>query len=155
MVAASNDSADLGSALQEEMTALVRAFGLHRVEETPCGRPVSVAEAYAISVLAGDRGLSQRDLGHRLDLAKSTVSRLVDKLVHKGFVTRESSADDRRVSLLSLTDEGRDAARQLDRARADKFAGVLEAIPESRREGVLEALGDLVQAMRSRSDPAR
>ena len=30
--------------LQERMIALIRAFGLHKPDQTPCGRPVSVAE---------------------------------------------------------------------------------------------------------------
>ena len=40
---------DVNSAeLARAMTALVRAFGLHRPEETPCGEPITVAEAHTL-----------------------------------------------------------------------------------------------------------
>lgn len=152
MVVEPNRSGDLGLALQEEMMALVRAFGLHRAEETPCGQPISVAEAYAITELVHKTELAQNDLGQRLNLAKSTVSRLIDKLVSKGLVRRARSGGDGRVSVLALTEAGETTAEQLAEARRAKFAGVLDAIPSSSREQVLEALELLVQAMRSSTE---
>jgi len=38
--------------LQERMIGLIRAFGLHRPDETPCGQPVAVAEAHALLELS-------------------------------------------------------------------------------------------------------
>jgi hypothetical protein len=34
--------------LQEQLIALIRVFGLHRPDQTPCGKPVAVAEAHAL-----------------------------------------------------------------------------------------------------------
>lgn len=36
---------------QEQMIGLMRAFGLHKPDQTPCGQPVAVAEAHALMVL--------------------------------------------------------------------------------------------------------
>lgn len=49
-----------------------------------------------------------RDLGHD----KGAMTRLVDTLEERGFVTRERSSDDRRIINLSLTAEGRAMALQ-------------------------------------------
>ena len=70
-------------ALQRRLIAFVRAFGLHKGDETPCGVPIPVSEAHALTALAdaGAGGRSQTDLGRELGLTKSTVSRLVDQLV--------------------------------------------------------------------------
>ena len=35
------------------MIGLVRAFGLHKPDETPCGQPVAVAGAHALMELLG------------------------------------------------------------------------------------------------------
>jgi MarR family len=67
--------------LQPRLVGFVRAFGLHRPDETPCGAPVPVSEAHAVSVLAEHGPLSQTDLARHLALRKSTVSRLVDQVV--------------------------------------------------------------------------
>ncbi len=37
--------------LPEQLIAFIRAFGLHRPEQTPCREPVSVAEAHALMEL--------------------------------------------------------------------------------------------------------
>jgi DNA-binding MarR family transcriptional regulator len=134
-------------ALQEHMVALVRAFGLHRPEETPCGKPIAVAEAHALMDLAQHAPLAQHDLATRLRLEKSTVSRLVSNMEQRGWVARSRSQEDGRVLLLRLTDAGRKQAGELAQARQAKFACVLAAIPAEQRPLVVEMLGVLVEAM--------
>jgi DNA-binding MarR family transcriptional regulator len=135
-------------ALQEQMIALIRAFGLHRPDHTPCGAPVSVAEAHALMELARDTPLSQNDLVARLQLVKSTVSRCVGLLEARGWVERRRDPHDGRAVALWLTAAGRQAAAQLAAARQVKFARILEHIPPEEREHVLLALTTLVEAMR-------
>jgi hypothetical protein len=48
--------------LQAQMIAFVRAFGLHQGDRTPCGKPVSVAEAHALLELSQHGPLPQSDL---------------------------------------------------------------------------------------------
>ncbi len=134
--------------LQEQMIALIRAFGLHRPDQTPCGEPVSVAEAHALMELARDAPLGQNDLAARLHLVKSTVSRCVGLLEARGWVVRRRDAQDGRAVAVWLTEEGHQAAAQLAAARQAKFARVLEHIPPNEREQVLLALTTLVEAIR-------
>lgn len=137
------------AALQERMVELIRAFGLHRPDETPCGKPVSVSEAHALMELARTERLSQNELAARLLLEKSTVSRLVGGLVARGWVERERDPTDGRAVRLALTQRGVRAAAEIGEARRRKFDGVLERIPEEERSAVLEALAVLTEAMRA------
>jgi len=134
--------------LQERMISLIRAFGLHKPDETPCGRPVSVAEAHALMELSRAETLVQKDLASRLRLEKSTVSRLVGLLEGRGWVERSRSPQDGRAVQLRLTGAGRRTAEGIAEARRVKFARVLEAIPERERESVLESMRILEEAMR-------
>ena len=143
------EEADLSRELQQRMVAFVRAFGLHRPDETPCGAPVPVSEAHALAVLA-DRGpMPQRELGQLLGLTKSTISRLVDQLERHGWARRQTGEDDTRQRLVELTTEGRKAAAEIAARRAERMAQVLEQIPEGDRAGVLAALDALVEAARA------
>ena len=135
--------------LQEQLIALIRAFGLHRPDQTPCGEPVAVAEAHALMELAQGVPLSQNDLAARLHLEKSTVSRLVGILESRGWIARSRSAQDGRARELRLTDTGQQMAAELAEARRAKFARVFDAIPETDRAAVLESLQMLVEAMRA------
>lgn len=134
-------------ALQEQMIGLIRAFGLHRPERTPCGQPVSVAEAHTLMELSCEAPLLQKELASRLRLEKSTVSRLVSAMEGRGWVERTRSLRDGRAMDLRLTDAGKQAAARLAEARQAKFARILEAIPEEERAPVMQALSVLEEAM--------
>ncbi len=134
--------------LQDTMVGLVRAFGLHQPERTPCGEAVPVSEAHAVMELARDGALAQHELGARLCLQRSTVSRLVGQLEARGWVCRDRHQRDGRVAMLSLTEAGRATADQLATARTAKFARLLEAIPEADRVTVQAGVSILVEALR-------
>ena len=89
---------------------MIRAFGLHKPDETPCGRPVSVAEAHALMKPSRAQTLVQKELASRLRLEKSTVSRLVGMLKDRGWVERSRSPQDGRAVELRLTGAGRRTA---------------------------------------------
>ena len=140
-----------GDELQRRLIAFVRAFGLHQPDETPCGAPIPVSEAHALTVLAGgdQGGMSQTDLGRWLRLGKSTVSRLVDQLEARGWVLRQPGGDDSRRRLVVLTAEGRKAADDIGGRRAARMGRLLERIPEAERPAVLAALDVLAEAARA------
>ncbi len=135
-------------ALQDSLVAFVRAFGLHQPEATPCGQPISVSEAHALSELARAGTLGQLELGQRLNLQKSTVSRLVSQLLTRGWAQREADQSDGRASRLRLTDSGEQTAAQLAQARTQKFDHLLDRIPPEHRGQVLNALDILTEALR-------
>lgn len=74
------------------------------------------------------------------------MSRLVDKLAAQGWVNASPAPHDGRSVLLSLSPAGQQPADQLDRARSKRFAALLDAIPQGRRDEVLTALDLLVTA---------
>jgi DNA-binding MarR family transcriptional regulator len=137
------------SDLANAMVALVRAFGLHRPNETPCGAPVPVAEAHAIMDLAAAGPMNHGQLAVRLRLEKSTVSRLVRQLEKRNWIERTSAKHDRRVVQIRLTAAGKRAAKRLAAARHSKFDDLLAAIPKQKRRFILEAMSDLVAALES------
>ena len=139
-------------ALQARITAFVRAFGLHRPDQTPCGQPVPVSEAYALAELSRDGPLTQVELARRLRLEKSTISRLVGQLTTRGWVRRGRRDGDARLVWLELTDTGRKAADELGAARAARFDHLLAAIPAGQRQSVVDALTVLVEAAHDRPD---
>lgn len=141
-------STDDVDALQRRLVAFVRAFGLHKGDETPCGMPIGVSEAHALTALAeaGPDGLPQTGLGRALSLSKSTVSRLVDQLIDRGWAVRRAGEGDGRVRAVCLTAKGDEVAAQVASARSDRLARLLDRIPPGERPAVLAALATLVEA---------
>jgi MarR family transcriptional regulator for hemolysin len=57
--------------------------------------------------LAEDDGLSQRELARRLSLEAPTLTRHIDRMASEGLLMRRQDANDRRVTRILLTPEGR------------------------------------------------
>lgn len=129
------------------MGRFVRAFGLHQPERTPCAQPIPVSEAHALAELAGEGQLRQLELVRRLQLEKSTTSRVVGQLAARGWVERHPAPDDGRGVLVRLTPHGEAAAARLAAARQARFGAVLDRIPEDQRKAVLDALALLTEAV--------
>ena len=132
---------------QGQMVRLIRSLGLHAPNRTPCGRPVSVAEAHALLELTQQAPLSQTVLSRRLALEKSTVSRLVVALAGRQWIKRTRSDGDGRALLLNLTPAGRKAASQLADSRRRMFSRLFQGIPSADRTSVLRAVDTLVKVI--------
>jgi DNA-binding MarR family transcriptional regulator len=132
--------------LMKFVVTLVRSFGLHKPDQTPCGQPVAVAEAHALMDLAAFGPMRQGKLAARLQLEKSTVSRLVRQMEAHGQIQRNYDRHDGRAVLIRLTSQGRETATELARARKEKFARIIAEIPEDKRSMVVEAISILERA---------
>jgi DNA-binding MarR family transcriptional regulator len=130
------------------MVQLVRALGLHKPDETPCGQPVSVGEAHALLEIAREAGITQNGLAARLRLEKSTVSRLAAMLERRGWVRRVRDQHDARFIRLHLTQKGIAANATIARSRRAKFENIFGAIPPGRRDAVVDALSVLLEVTR-------
>ena len=70
-----------------------------------------------------DRRLRMSELGERVTLSRTRVSRLVDEMSAAGLVAREANPDDRRSAYAVLTAKGRGVFRQ---AAPTYLAGIEE-----------------------------
>jgi DNA-binding MarR family transcriptional regulator len=135
--------------LQHDLMGFIRAFGLLANDRTPCGQPLPPSDAHALTEIAAGV-LTQRELVDRLHLDRSSVSRLVDRLVGRGWVERVDGAADRRTVTLAATAAGQRVAADIARSRADRFATLIDAVPADRRDEVLDAIQVLTRAARTR-----
>ena len=67
-----------------------------------------------LSVISGNPGLSQTQLGNALGIDRSTVVAVIDRLEARGLVMRASSPNDRRSHALKLSDHGAELLRRLE-----------------------------------------
>ncbi len=137
--------AQAAARLQQDLVGFIRAFGLLSSDRTPCGQPMAPSDAHALTEIA-DGGLAQRDLVNRLHLDRSSVSRLVERLVARGWVSRTGDDGDRRTVRLTATPAGQQIAADIAASRAERFAALLNGIPPDRRSEVLDALRLLTEA---------
>jgi Transcriptional regulators len=101
----------------------------------------------------GARGpMTSVQLAEILHLEKSSVSRMVRKLVECGELKETSDTQDARIKLLSLTPKGRRTLAALHDFGRRQVAGALARLTETERKIVRDGLGIYASALKAGRD---
>ncbi|MFL0266964.1 MarR family winged helix-turn-helix transcriptional regulator [Candidatus Clostridium radicumherbarum] len=82
--------------------ALLKDFNEYFIEKTK-EFGFSGSQWFSINAIYENPGINLQELSKKLNLSKSTVSSLVDRLVEQGYIIREIPEDNRRIVKLSLS----------------------------------------------------
>lgn len=83
---------------------------------------------------------SAKEIKGFLQLNASTVTGIIQRLEQKGFIAKLPKAEDRRVTLITLTSKGADVLQNRPSLLQDKLAAKLDSLPESEVEAVAKAI---------------
>ncbi len=107
---------------------------------------VTLPQFRALVVLATRGPQPPGALARELQVVPSSVTRMTDRLVRRGLVSRRTPADDRREIELALTRDGRDIVDQVTRQRRREIRRIVEQIHPTRRRPLVVALEELARA---------
>ena len=146
---------DIFLELRSNVQKFVRLFGLLEQNVTPCGFPLSVSQVFALQEL--EKGtMSVTELASRLELERSSVSRLVDELVKGEFVSRSINEANRREMVLSLTEKGMRTIQQVRQQSLRFYQSVLGSLSNTDQtliiDGFKKFTGALLQHRRIKDD---
>jgi DNA-binding MarR family transcriptional regulator len=136
-------SARAGSLLREVARLYTRA---QRVVADCCR--TTNTQCHLLGELGRAGPLPLSELGSRVSLEKSWVSRAVDAMVERGLVTKEPNPADARSWLVTLTAEGERTVADLDRTLDEHAEKLLETLNERERAAVEASLLLLMKALR-------
>ena len=85
-------------------------------------------------------------LAEQVGVHQSTFTRMVDRLVAGGWVTRGDSPHSRREVLVSLTEAGRRLVDTVTARRREEIRRILAALPAADRRRIAEAMGRFTAA---------
>lgn len=139
--------------LHDLIMQLVRAVGLLQPDHLSDGAPISMSEVFALHELDGPETLSQQSLADRLNLEKSTVSRLVATMVDKDLVARERDPENRRHYRLRLTEHGRRAHVRVAAAFHRHHERLLDRLTPEERDGLALGLRGLIRTLSAQPNP--
>jgi MarR family 2-MHQ and catechol resistance regulon transcriptional repressor len=135
-------------ALHEAVSHLVRVYQF-RDRDKICCYDVSVTQCYALEALARTGPMRSLALAGLLRLDKSTITRVIDALVRKGYVERRPDAEDSRALSLRITRSGRALYEKINRQLVAQQAEVIADLdPEVRlaAAGVIQRLARAAEA---------
>jgi len=107
---------------------------------------VTLPQFRMLAILADLGPARSVQVAKALGLEASTITRLADRLVTAGYVTRGSEQGHRGVVTLQLTAPGRKLVAKVAAWRQEELARMLARLPAEQRAGVTAALQQLVVA---------
>lgn len=113
---------------------------------------LSIQQFRSLVVLSSRRSMRPVDLASALGVDSSTVTRLCDRLVRKGVISRQRDETDRREVHLALTGAGRELVDTVTERRYKEILRILQAVPSSERTGLLRAFSAFSAAAGEASD---
>ena len=116
-----------------------------------CCRTTST-QCHLLTELGRSGPLPLSELGTRVSLEKSWVSRAVEAMAARGLVTKAPNPQDARSWLVTLTADGERTVRELNQTLDDHAQQLLASLSERERAAVETSLLTLLKALRE--DPA-
>jgi DNA-binding MarR family transcriptional regulator len=106
----------------------------------------TTTQAYVLIELYNKGSLQMSELSDKLNVKISTMTRVVDKLVRDKYLSRERSADDKRVVNIYLSIKGTQAASKLIKSINKYYQDIISFLPSGRVVEVLECTSLLIKA---------
>jgi DNA-binding MarR family transcriptional regulator len=117
------------------------------------GRELTARQMAAVVALAERPGATVSELAVELDTGRAAASELVERLVQKGVVRRETDPDDRRAVRLDLSPAARGLADDLHAGWRTEIEAAFAAVPELDPSAVIAFLEALLDSLKGRRRP--
>jgi DNA-binding MarR family transcriptional regulator len=135
----------------EEVTdAIIRAsrtlIGIAVRSLTASDEEVTLPQYRTLVTLTYGGGRRLADLASSLNVSPSTATRMCDRLVRKGLITRTRDEIDRREVNLEVTPNGRQIVDGVMEKRRSDVRDLLKQIPRTTRNQLVESLNVLADA---------
>lgn len=104
-----------------------------------------------LKLIAGNSELKVGELARCLGVSPAASSKNLDRLEESGLVVRETSPEDRRATLLSVSPEGRRLVEDFERLKASQLAPVIEELGEERTEVFCDLLREVCLGLLERT----
>ncbi len=136
----------------QELARLMAEFGktyTRRIFSEMGRAGTTPARARLLMALQCPGGTKMSEIGVRLGVTPRNVTKLVDGLEAEGLLVREPHPHDRRVTLLRLTDKGRQVSRESMGADFATAARLYEQLSAGDRRHLARILQKLLDALRA------
>jgi DNA-binding MarR family transcriptional regulator len=135
--------------VREALDALRRIVQVLRASSRDIERRVglSSAQLFALHQLSGAPGASVNDLAARTFTHQSSVSVVIQRLVKRRLVAKETAPGDRRRVELRLTDSGRALVRRSPEPMQDRLIAGISGLSHTERHTLTRALNEIASTM--------
>jgi DNA-binding MarR family transcriptional regulator len=136
------------SSFRSILRTLEREIDLELKGKTGCCG-VTLSQCHILLDLSILGETSIKDLSDLFGLDKSTLSRTIDGMVESGMITRITDNEDRRYCILSLTEKGKQKAKDINSKCNSYYLELMNNIPENKHSMIIESISLLGNSMKT------
>jgi DNA-binding MarR family transcriptional regulator len=118
-------------------------------------RSTSVAEWVVLCLVEERPGITPGELAESLELTRGAISKVIDKLEAKSWITGSTSPDDNRVRLFSLTKKGARALPPLRKIADTNDQAFFNVLQHDERATLQRLLTKLIDSHKINSVPVQ
>ena len=126
-----NTTNSLFANYQENNTRLAMELGL------------TEAEFRCLRLIGSDKGLNNKQVANRMNLSQSRLTRIIDGLVKKGYISREFNRQDSRSLNLTLSRKANLLVKKLDKFNVDLHYKIFNGMNLSQQKSLLIGMDKL------------
>jgi DNA-binding MarR family transcriptional regulator len=108
---------------------------------------LSLVQLIVLTVLETNGPIAMSRLAEALDVSDASATGIVDRMQKRGLLERRHDVDDRRVVLVSLTDQGSAIFRDHKQMRRGRLAALVDRLSDDELAGLLAGLRGLRSAI--------
>ena len=139
---ASRDAASVSDDLIEAIAPLL-AQQRQKWAERCHAHGLSLMGAHVLALLEMHGSMPMSRLADDLGVALPNATGIIGRLAERGIVDREHADADRRVVLVSLTENGRRLIGEMEEARRGRIRRLVEELDAAQQQRLLHAVRDL------------
>lgn len=113
---------------------------------------LSLSEFKCLRAFRRDTEMSVKDIAQRMNLTSSRLTRIIDGLVKKRYVTRHIDPHDRRIINVRLTKQGEIVARKVTNDCTHVYEQVLGILQSKDHDRIINAINELADIMQIRTN---
>ena len=132
--------------LDEVLSRLGLAF-IQLERSGKCCGGVTLSQCHALDVLSKNGELTMNELSKQMGLAKSTMTRIVNTMVRKGWIERKKEEGDKRLVSVFLTSEGKKMTGNLNQSSKEYVQRILKNLPQEKIPELVESLMWIVRSV--------
>ncbi|MFE2163164.1 MarR family winged helix-turn-helix transcriptional regulator [Streptomyces lydicus] len=142
----SPDTGDVEAVTRAVLTASRVLVGVSARSLTAVEDKITLPQFRLLVVLSVHGAANLSTVAELLGVNPSTAMRMIDRLTGVGFAGRQASPDNRRETLIQLTDAGRRVVDEVTARRRAEIAAVVSRMDPAHRAALIEALTAFTEA---------
>ena len=116
-----------------------------KLQQTALSEPPLSREHLLVIIREYPQGIRQKVVAEQAGVNQSSASELISKLAEAGYIRREPDPDDKRATLIFLTEKGKERALQVQEERKNMYGGIFDALSEKEKKTLSDLLDKLLK----------